>query len=424
MFFNTRSAILQTLSTFNFINWGDNNPIKAAKAYANQKQFWKDFVMIFNSDFLRQRRGGLKLDVNEAALAKAINQGGQSKVKAALAYLLRIGFLPTQMADSFAIAAGGAAFYRNRVDTYLSQGMSKADAEAKAFQDMQDASEPVQQSSDPSLISPQQASILGRMLLAFQNVTMQYTRRMKKAVIDLAKGRGDFKTNVSRIVYYGAVQNLVFNALQSALFALAFDDEEDEVKIRRRDRVANGMVDSILRGLGIPGAVFATGKNAILEYAKQNKKGWNSNQTYTLLQLLNISPPIGSKARKIYSSFQTEKFNSKVIPEMSLWNLSNPRYQSIGNVVEGIFNVPMGRTINKINNIKQALDSENDTWQRIALMLGWNTWDLGVKDKEIQRIKDEVKGNKKTNKRTNPYSKNTSTKTKTKTKTKRRNPYQ
>ncbi len=405
MFFNTRSAILQTLSTFNFINWGDNNPIKAAKAYANQKQFWKDFVMIFNSDFLKQRRGGLKLDVNEAALAKAINQGGQSKVKAALAYLLRIGFLPTQMADSFAIAAGGAAFYRNRVDTYLSQGMSKADAEAKAFQDMQDASEPVQQSSDPSLISPQQASILGRMLLAFQNVTMQYTRRMKKAVIDLAKGRGDFKTNVSRIVYYGAVQNLVFNALQSALFALAFDDEEDEVKIRRRDRVANGMVDSILRGLGIPGAVFATGKNAILEYAKQNKKGWNSNQTYTLLQLLNISPPIGSKARKIYSSFQTEKFNSKVIPEMSLWNLSNPRYQSIGNVVEGIFNVPMGRTINKINNIKQALDSENDTWQRIALMLGWNTWDLGVKDKEIQRIKDEVKGNKKTNKSKKSFSK-------------------
>jgi len=275
--------------------------------------------------------------------------------------------------------------------------MSKADAESKAFQDMQDASEPVQQSSDPSLISPQQASILGRMLLAFQNVTMQYTRRMKKAVIDLAKGRGDFKTNVSRIVYYGAVQNLVFNALQSALFALAFDDEEDEVKIRRRDRVANGMVDSILRGLGIPGAVFATGKNAILEWAKQNKKGWSGDQTYTLLQLLNISPPIGSKARKIYSSFQTEKFNKKVIPEMSIWNPSNPRYQSIGNVVEGIFNIPMGRTINKINNIKQALDSENDTWQRIALMLGWNTWDLGVKDKEIKRIKEEIKGNKKVN---------------------------
>ena len=58
----------------------------------------------------------------------------------------------------------------------------------------------------------------------------------------------------------------------------------------------------------------------------------------------------------------------------------------------------MGRTINKINNIKQALDSENDTWQRIALMLGWNTWDVGVKDKEIKKIKEEVKGNKKSRK--------------------------
>ena len=397
MFFNTRSALLQTLSATNFINWGDNNPVKAAAAFANQKQFWKDFLTIFNSDFLKQRRGGLQLDVNEAALAKAVNQGGKNKVKAAINYLLKIGFLPTQMADSFAIASGGATFYRNRIKTYLKQGMSKADAEAKAFQDMTDASEPVQQSSDPSLISKEQASILGRIILAFQNVTMQYTRRMKKSVIDLAKGRGDFKTNISRIVYYGAVQNLVFNSLQSALFALAFDEEEEEKKLTRKTRVANGMVDSILRGMGIPGAIFATSKNAIIEWAKQNKKGWNSDQTYTLLQLLNISPPIGSKMRKIYGSMQTEKFNKKIIPEMSMWDISNPRYQSIGNLLEGIFNVPMGRAVNKLNNIKQALDSDHATWQRIAMMLGWNTWDVGVKDSEILKIKEEVKGNKKSN---------------------------
>ena len=54
---------------------------------------------------------------------------------------------------------------------------------------MVDASEPVQQSSDPSLVSKEQASILGRMVLAFQNVTMQYTRLMKKAGLDLIKRR-------------------------------------------------------------------------------------------------------------------------------------------------------------------------------------------------------------------------------------------
>jgi hypothetical protein len=36
MFFNTRSAVLQTLSAVNFINFGDNNILAAGKAFANQ----------------------------------------------------------------------------------------------------------------------------------------------------------------------------------------------------------------------------------------------------------------------------------------------------------------------------------------------------------------------------------------------------
>ena len=55
------------------INWSFNNPLKAAVAFANQKQFWKDFVFIFNSDYLKQRRGGESRGVNEAELAKAVN---------------------------------------------------------------------------------------------------------------------------------------------------------------------------------------------------------------------------------------------------------------------------------------------------------------------------------------------------------------
>ena len=39
MFFNTRSAILQTISAANYINFGDNNPLKAGMAFANQPQF-------------------------------------------------------------------------------------------------------------------------------------------------------------------------------------------------------------------------------------------------------------------------------------------------------------------------------------------------------------------------------------------------
>ena len=52
MFFNTRSALLQTISAVNFVNFTDNNIFKAGKAYANQKQFWKDFMSLMNSEFL------------------------------------------------------------------------------------------------------------------------------------------------------------------------------------------------------------------------------------------------------------------------------------------------------------------------------------------------------------------------------------
>ena len=58
---------------------------------------------------------------------------------------------------------------------------------------------------------------------------MQYTRLMKKSMQDLANRRGDPKTHISKIIYYGAVQNFIFSALQSALFAIipGFDDEDE-----------------------------------------------------------------------------------------------------------------------------------------------------------------------------------------------------
>ena len=42
---------------------------------------------------------------------------------------------PTLLADSFAIATGGASFLRNRPNTYRKQGLDKAEAEKRAFDD-------------------------------------------------------------------------------------------------------------------------------------------------------------------------------------------------------------------------------------------------------------------------------------------------
>ena len=43
-------AVLQTISSLNYVNGTFNNPFRAAQAFANQPQYWKDFAKIFNSD--------------------------------------------------------------------------------------------------------------------------------------------------------------------------------------------------------------------------------------------------------------------------------------------------------------------------------------------------------------------------------------
>ena len=93
--------------------------------------------MLFNSNYLKQRRAGAAFDLNASEIANAVSKS-KNPVKAAIAHLLNIGFLPTQIADSFAIALGGASMYRNRVNTYKSQGLSQKEAETKAFDDFQE----------------------------------------------------------------------------------------------------------------------------------------------------------------------------------------------------------------------------------------------------------------------------------------------
>ena len=414
MFFNARSAVLQTLSTVNFINFADNNIFKAAARFADQKQFWSDFSTLFNSDYLKQRREGVGFDVNGAEIASAVKKS-KEPVKAAIAYILQKGFLPTQMADSFAIALGGSSMYRNRVNTYKSQGLSQKEAETKAFEDFQAVAEATQQSARPDMISQQQASVLGRMILAFQNVTSQYVRLIKKAGSDLINRRKTPYTtqvqsdmsNISRIIYYGAVQNLIFYSLQSALFAMAFEDDQEEDKKNekffktKKQRLLNGSIDSILRGSGVGGAVISVLKNAIIKYGEQQEKGWGKQLGVISDELLQLSPPVGIKLRKLDSFEKTMEYNKKVIPEMDTFDIDNPMWDAYGNLVEGLTNVPVARLLRKVENVKTALDSENAWWQRLALALGWSKWELGIEDKEINEVKKQInKTNKKVNKDT------------------------
>ena len=374
MFFNTRSALLQTLSIANFINWGDNNPAKAAMAFANQKQFWADFAMLFNSDFLKQRRSGLKTDVNADDIASAA-ETSTNKAKAVLASMLKMGFLPTQIADSFAIAMGGASFIRNRINALKKEGMTEAEATDKAFLDFQEIAEETQQSSRPDRISQQQASPLGRIILAFANTPMQYMRLTKKAFLDLKNGRGDKRTNISKIAYYMFVQNIIFSALQTALFSALFDDDEEELD-KKELRIANSMLDSILRGVGVYGAIASTGKNIYLEIDKQSKKP-KPDFTQAAIRSLDLSPPISSKIRKLMSAGRAFSFKT-TREKMVGFDLDNPAIYAGGQIVSALTNIPLDRAIKKADNLRTAVDNDTKFWQSVALALGYSKWDLGL----------------------------------------------
>ncbi len=410
MFFNTKSAVLQLMSTVNYLNWSDNNLLLAGKAFANQKQFWSDFSMLWNSDFLKQRRFGLSTDINEAEIANAA-AGAKNKATAVLAYLLKKGFLPTQIADSFAISSGGAAFYRNRVNSYVKQGMDQKAAEEKAMSDFREITEENQQSSRPDRISKQQASPLGRVILAFQNTPMQYARIIKKSVADIVAGRGDLKTHVSKIIFYGGIQSLIFGAMQNALFALAFDDEEDDKKLTKTEleekqkkretqyeRTLNTMLDSLLNGSGLTGRVISTIKNVIFKFLQEKDKGWNSDMGNVAIEAANISPPLGSKLRKMKKAGDVYDWNQKVIDEMDTFDINNPIWEAGANVIESTTNVPAARAIKKLESIREAFNQNNETWKRIAVAMGWSQWDLGIegqKRQAVQETKEYLKKKKK-----------------------------
>ena len=387
MFLNTRSAVLQTISSFNYINWTDNNPFKAAARFANLPQYIKDWNRLMNSDWAVARRKGTRINIQEAELVEAL-EGQQNKGEAMLGWLLEKGFILTKMGDTFATATGGATFYRNRINTYKKQGLSEKVAERKAYEDWVELSELNQQSARMDKISLQQATPLGRVVLAFANTPMQYARLQKRAYLDLKNNRGDAKTNISKIVYYAFIQNLIFNALQNAVFTELYDDPgiSDDKTIR----IANGMADGILRGGGIVGAGVSTIKNVALKLYMEDQKRLDDDgrtrpkYSNAAWEVLGISPPLKAKVGKIRNGFSALEYNMDEILEGG-FSLDNPAYLAVGNLTAGFTNVPLDRLIIKLQNIEESMNEELQWYERLALLGGWPEWSLGIEDGETAK---------------------------------------
>ena len=135
-----------------------------------------------------------------------------------------------------------------------------------------------------------------------------------------------------------------------------------------------------------------------MRFMAENKKTWNADYDNVAIELLNVSPPIGSKVRKLKNAGNSYQYNKDIIPEMG-FDIENPGMYAVANVVSALTNVPLDRLVTKINNLKGAFDVENETWQRIAMAMGYNRWDLGMgKPEDIIEAKETVKERKKKDK--------------------------
>jgi hypothetical protein len=163
---------------------------------------------------------------------------------------------------------------------------------------------------------------------------------------------------MSRIVYYLAIQNLIFLSLQSALFAAMFDDDEDDERfLKKKERIINGSIDSVLRGAGVWGAVVATLKNMAIKRLDKKDQKSSSNIYDVLAEGLQVSPPLGIKARKLLQAERDLIWKKKT------------------------------RLYNKTLNVRESLDNQHSAMERILMFSGWSKWNLGIEDVKKSKSK-------------------------------------
>jgi hypothetical protein len=198
-------------------------------------------------------------------------------------------------------------------------------------------------------------------------------------------------------MYYFAVQNMVFYGLQTALFATMFDDNEDDERfLKKKERVINGSIDSVLRGAGVMGAIISTMKNMAIKFAEQREAGYNKDESAVLMEMLNVSPPLGIKARKIVNAEKTLNYNKKAIEEMETFDIDNPHWSAVTSYIEATTNAPTNRIYNKTQNTREALNNQHSAWQRALMFVGWSKYNLGAyedkKDSTSSKSKNTSRG--------------------------------
>jgi hypothetical protein len=191
----------------------------------------------------------------------------------------------------------------------------------------------------------------------------------------------------------------MFNALTQGMQFLLFDDDEDPEasqasKDQRISRTLNGMFDSQVRGLGIQGALAVTLKNTLMTIAEENDKK-SPDYAEAIDDLFSISPPLQAKLRKLKSSANTFSWNKQEMEDQG-FHANNPAYLATAQTISALTNIPVDEAVLKINALRTIFSNSSENWQKVAVALGWSTWDVGlpyygVDDKVVQTPEMKVR---------------------------------
>ena len=106
--------------------------------------------------------------------------------------------------------------------------------------------------------------------------------------------------------------------------------------------------------------------------------------------MLNVSPPLGIKARKLVNAEKTLNYNKKVIDEMETFDIDNPQWSAVTNYVEATTNVPLNRLYNKTQNVRESLNNQNTALERALMFSGWSQYNLGIENKAVEAVKMDM----------------------------------
>jgi hypothetical protein len=158
----------------------------------------------------------------------------------------------------------------------------------------------------------------------------------------------------------------------------------------------HGSIDSVLRGAGMWGAVVATLKNMAIKRFANEGKDWNADPYAVMAEALQVSPPLGIKARKLVQAERDLIWKKSLIDEMETFDIENPLWSAYTSHTEGLTNIPLNRLYNKTMNVRESLNNQHHALDRVLMFSGWSRWNLGLGDSEkIEEVKKTIKEKKK-----------------------------